>query len=555
MDNREIPIDVVRQQLDLILASQEFDASERNRRFLQFVVEEALEGRADRIKAYTVATVVFGRNAGFDPQLDSIVRIEAGRLRRSLERYYLTAGANDPIRIEIPKGTYVPTFAMLHAGGRPESRKRTEQVTRNVPSIIVEAFDEESDPPANPLFVRGFTRDLIVGLMRFKNMKVFSAEAMPPSSPNGHSGNDASGKPISDEHDSYRLSGSIRHGNGHLIIEALLVDSRDGRLLWADRYERQYVAGDAITTRDEIAVNVVRSIAQAHGAIFQARVSEVEGKPPEFMTSYEAVIQFHHYTKTYDVGLFEPAFAALSAAVRKDPHYADAHACLSQLHTDSHRFGYRLPENTPEPLQIARTLALHAVEQAPDSSRGYHALGLALWFLGELEPSIDALETGLEFNPNDPDLKAETGLRYALLAKWNRALPLLEDAYNRDPFQPGGYRVGLALYHYAHGRFEEALLEARRATLPYVLYGNLLVAASAAELGLMDEAGAAIRQILKINPSYAKLMFEDLLSRHMSMAVVDGLVASMTKAGLPVDRPPSAGGAAVLRLSDRRRAV
>jgi adenylate cyclase len=200
-------------------------------------------------------------------------------------------------------------------------------------------------------------------------------------------------------------------------------------------------------------------------------------------------------------------------------------------------------------------LALRAVEQAPDSSRGYHALGLALWFLGELEPSIDALETGLEFNPNDPDLKAETGLRYALLAKWSRALPLLEDAYNRDPFQPGGYRVGLALYHYAHGQFEEALVEARRATLPYVLYGYLLVAASAAELGLIDEAEAAIRQILKINPSYSRLMFEDLRSRHMSNAIIDGLLASITKAGLPVDRPPSASGAAVLRLSDRRRAI
>jgi adenylate cyclase len=555
MDNSRIPVDAVRQQLDLILASEEFDASERNRRFLRFVVEEALEGRAERIKAYTVATVVFGRNAGFDPQLDSIVRIEAGRLRRSLERYYLTAGASDPIRIEIPKGTYVPKFAMQPAGGRAENGKRTEAIARNVPSIIVEAFDEESDPPANPLFARGFTRDLIVGLMRFKNLTVFNAEAMPQTSRNGLSGNEAAGKALSDEHDSYRLAGSIRHGNGRLIIEALLVDSRDGRLLWADRYERQYVAGDAITTRDEIAANVVRSIAQAHGAIFQARVSEVEGKPPEFMTSYEAVIQFHHYTKTFDIGLFEPAFAALSAAVRKDPQYADAHACLSQLHIDSHRFGYHLPEDTQEPLQTARSLALRAIELAPDSSRGYHALGLALWFLGELEPSIEALETGLEFNPNDPDLKAETGLRYALLAKWNKAMPLLEDAYNRDPFQPGGYRVGLALHHYAHGQFEEALLEARRAISPYVLYGHLLVAASAAELGLMDEAGAAIRQILKINPSYARQMFEDLRSRHTNLTVVDGLVASITKAGLPVDRPPSAGGAAVLRLSDRRRAI
>jgi hypothetical protein len=102
--------ETVEKQLEKILNSAEFDASERNRQFLRHIVEETLAGRADRIKAYTIATVVFGRGSGFDPQLDSIVRIEAGRLRRSLERYYLTAGSNDRLRIAIPKGTYVPTF-------------------------------------------------------------------------------------------------------------------------------------------------------------------------------------------------------------------------------------------------------------------------------------------------------------------------------------------------------------------------------------------------------------------------------------------------------------
>ena len=86
--------DSLREQLKRILASDCFDASRRNRLFLQYAVEETLEGRADRIKAYNIATTVFGRDERFDPQSDSIVRIEAGRLRRSLERYYLTAGVS-----------------------------------------------------------------------------------------------------------------------------------------------------------------------------------------------------------------------------------------------------------------------------------------------------------------------------------------------------------------------------------------------------------------------------------------------------------------------------
>jgi len=66
--------------------------------------------RPERVKAYTIATEVFGRDAKFDPQLDSIVRIEAGRLRRALERCYLTDGRASHLRIDIPSGGYVPLF-------------------------------------------------------------------------------------------------------------------------------------------------------------------------------------------------------------------------------------------------------------------------------------------------------------------------------------------------------------------------------------------------------------------------------------------------------------
>jgi hypothetical protein len=96
--------DEVHRALDRVLASANFDASDRNRQFLRYIVEETLAGRQDRIKAYAIATAVFGRHASFDPQTDPIVRIEARRLRRSLERYYLIAGEGEPITISIPKG-------------------------------------------------------------------------------------------------------------------------------------------------------------------------------------------------------------------------------------------------------------------------------------------------------------------------------------------------------------------------------------------------------------------------------------------------------------------
>lgn len=83
--------------------------------FLSFVVAKTLIGQEHAIKGYTIATEALGRPDDFDPQTDAIVRVEAGRLRRALDIYYMGQGKADPIRIVIPRGTYVPRFEAVAA--------------------------------------------------------------------------------------------------------------------------------------------------------------------------------------------------------------------------------------------------------------------------------------------------------------------------------------------------------------------------------------------------------------------------------------------------------
>ena len=78
-------------------------ASDRQRRLIQYLVTEELEGRGDRLKAISIATDVLGRSADFNPQTDSIVRVEMGRIRQTLELYYATLGQNDPVQIKFEK--------------------------------------------------------------------------------------------------------------------------------------------------------------------------------------------------------------------------------------------------------------------------------------------------------------------------------------------------------------------------------------------------------------------------------------------------------------------
>jgi hypothetical protein len=99
-----------RAELRRILESNDFPATPRNRRFLEFVVERALTAPDGRITAYEIGTKILGRPETFNPIHDPIVRIEAGKLRRDLETYYLKSGRHNPLRIDVPKGGYRPAF-------------------------------------------------------------------------------------------------------------------------------------------------------------------------------------------------------------------------------------------------------------------------------------------------------------------------------------------------------------------------------------------------------------------------------------------------------------
>jgi adenylate cyclase len=80
--------ELVRRQLDRMLNSTAFAGAERSSRFLRFVIERTLAGRAQEIKESVIGVEVLGRNPSFDPKTDPIVRTEAGRLRSRLETYY-----------------------------------------------------------------------------------------------------------------------------------------------------------------------------------------------------------------------------------------------------------------------------------------------------------------------------------------------------------------------------------------------------------------------------------------------------------------------------------
>ena len=116
--------------LNKILSSEEFTASPQLAAFLTFSVQRTLDGQGPALKAYTIATEVLSRPPSFDPQNDPIVRVEATRLRRAIDRYYVNDGARDSLRIIMPRGGYSVTFIVPSDNSSEASPQRAPKIAR-----------------------------------------------------------------------------------------------------------------------------------------------------------------------------------------------------------------------------------------------------------------------------------------------------------------------------------------------------------------------------------------------------------------------------------------
>ncbi len=144
--------EAVREELARVLSCHEFRSSKRSQEFLRYVVEHTLSGHADMLKERTIGIEVFGRSTSYEPSDDATVRVKAGDVRKRLGLYYAEQGAHNPVRIEVPAGTYVPEFrwSEVHDATAPVS-----------PVVVVpDSAAVVSIPPVQP---RAFGRLYLVG--------------------------------------------------------------------------------------------------------------------------------------------------------------------------------------------------------------------------------------------------------------------------------------------------------------------------------------------------------------------------------------------------------
>ena len=473
--------EAIRQQLDKILISPQLVNSPNLLNFLRFIVEKTLAGESTDIKGYTVATQVLGRKADFDPNLDPIVRIQAGRLRRALEQYYWVQGKSDAVVIDMPKGSYVPVFRSVSrqegAGNViPGVRQEPILVLPQGPSVAVMPLLNLTGDRKQEYFIEGLAEELTSELARYQELRVIAYQStrrwqgkkIDPR---------AAGQDLGVR---FLLEGSIRKDAKTVKIDLHVVDTQNGQRVWGEQYCRELKADSLIALQEEIARQVVAKLGSLYGIILQTLSREARKKPPESLETYEAFLRFYHHATILSPQTFAEALSVLEQAVRQEPDSGLAWSLLAFLYGQSYSLQLFPLE---APLEQALVSAQKGAVLEPENQLVRTALAHVHFFRNERELFLTESEIALALNPNAPGLIGFLGWLLALYGEWERGLAILEKGIELNPHYPGWFHLAPYFYLYLQERYEEAYQEALAFQMPQLFWDPLLRAAALGRLG------------------------------------------------------------------------
>lgn len=471
---------IIRAGLDRVLVSDAFRAAPQLSAFLSFVVERTVEGRAAELKGYTIAVEGLGRPADFNPQLDPIVRVEAGRLRRALAQYYAGDGRGDPVQISMPVGGYVPVFTWFGGEGSraaaesfddaPEPDRRAARRWTGLtlaalalgllalgwwyivaprgslmsrapkPAAIGQAVEARPETAAAPLLVRvaitipsppsdptlasmlrRFSALLVDAMARFDDLvtiKTLPADAA-----------------LSEEVD-YLFEIDAQGINGGAEGLGRLRSVRDGRIVWTTSSSRPSLAAIQDSDLAEMARRLATRLTEPFG-IIPADARQFAPSP-----AIRCILKSFDARRSALPEMHQAARLCLTQLVEQDPAFYPAWAHLAIM-TLGERGQAPVSQddadNKRSPLDRSLAAALTAIRLAPSGARAYQAMMKVLLLRGAADEAIQMAREAQARNPYDPEILADVGALYVRLDRAQEGLPLLERATSLSVGRPSRY--------------------------------------------------------------------------------------------------------------------
>jgi TolB-like protein len=478
----------IREHLSAILTSEIFVRSERLSRFLRFVVGKALEGRGDEISEYSIGVEVYDRPTAFDPRIDSTVRVEAGRLRAKLREYYEAEGTDSPIRIQLPKGRYSPSFREI--ASRSEKIEAEDDATgrETLKSIAVLPFADLSPAHDQEYFGYGIAEELMFALSRLRQLRVASQTSA-----------FALKETLQDVREICKkldvdavLEGSVRKHEIRLRVTAQLVDASSGYGLWSEVYDRELE--DIFKIQEDISGSVVSALSAGFLSLSKEKVAKA---PTGSVEAYEAYLRGRHLWNRQSEESLRMAIREFEQAITEDPRFARAHVGVSDCYRLLEFWGALSPKEAYPKAKEAAAKALELDGSLPEA-RGALAVLMAVydwdWAAaerqfhqvfdalpgypiahqaygmmclapqGRLEEMINQLKLARELDPLALWVNAQLGIAYFFNRKYDEAVAQLKKTLELDGCFNVAHMFLGGVYAHQH-RLEEALAALQTARL------------------------------------------------------------------------------------------
>jgi TolB-like protein/Flp pilus assembly protein TadD len=501
-------IGLVRQHLKQVMGSHALAGSKRTQDFLQLIVEHALHGEVDSLRERMIGAEMFGRPVGYDTGNDSVVRVKANDLRRKLAEYYLEAGGKPPVRIEIPRGSYVPRFIFESPDGadrQPEKTAFLSPVEQESASAKKPADGSSAAPtsahlsaplswlPAMRLLaVIGLAMALlaVIGIFVFKKWfgnsgaqaEIRSVAILPLANLSGDPTQEYFADGMTEEliNDLGQVStlrvisltsamsykgtrknlpeiarelsvqgvvegGVLRDGN-EVRISVQLIDARNDRPIWAHTYARDLTSVRA--WQGEVAQAIADQISINVTPQEQARLARNRPIDPEAQDLYlHGILQL-------DADDCKSAVDYFNKAVEKNPNYAQAHAALANCYGrmgESGRMAYR------EAFSQQRAEATKAVELDDSLPEAHAELANAAMTLDwDWTTAAAEFHRALELNPNSAAIHEKYAFYLVRTGQLPDALAQVERGVNLDPVSWHSFHAD-GFINYFSRQYDQAL--------------------------------------------------------------------------------------------------
>ncbi|AZV20450.1 hypothetical protein [Mesorhizobium sp. M7A.F.Ce.TU.012.03.2.1] len=577
----------VRETLERLLASQTFGRSERARKLLRYLVEREQAGEADRLKGFSIAMDVFGKDGDFDPSTDAVVRVQAGRLRELLQHYFANEGIAEPVRIAIPRGGYVPAYELnairlpdiaeavpeLRLDGAASADRSNEAGTGMLEAMSL-ASVPSSPAPSVARHLRFFWMAIalviaMLGVLILRQGSTallaggdisampeiagatasITASARADALPQVYIGLKADGP------DASRVAASLRAGlSGFNTIDFIgrdtvgdpaddatsfifdvlsgpdagditieLQSMASGRVLLSRNLTPADSAPAAV--EDRIA-DMLSSALPASGTIYN--YIEQTGTPNGLT---QCLLLNGKYYLDQNARTHEAAYRCLEKLANGGTKSSLVYSELASLHLEAVSDHYAYPPSAT--IETAVEFAHRGVQMGPTSPYAHRSYGYVSSRLGNTDEAIRWMRKAYELNPYDLGMAAAYGYRLIFAGRYAEGTPILDHAAETFSGHPTWWDYGLFVGELMLGDMNKAVAASMAlrttATKSHYLAARLIGAKAAGQDHLVS---TLLKQLTTEFPKFAADPRATFVERKYPADLTDRLVQALRAAGL-----------------------